>query len=123
MQIIATTLIVLGGLLCFANWMSVLQSILTKTFHSAVPLLGSGLLGSGMLLMSETRSWAWLAVPLDYGTIALIIASPHLIRDPRLFWKVGKQICAPVFIPSWDFHNANHYSTTCRTMWAYRNRH
>lgn len=81
MQIIATTLIVLGGLLCFANWMSVLQSILTKKFHSAVPFFGAGLLGSGMLLLPATRHWAWLAILLDYGTLAFIIALPHLIRE------------------------------------------
>jgi len=80
-QIIATTLIVLGGLLCFANWMSVLQSILTKKFHSAVPFFGAGLLGSGMLLLPATRHWAWLAILLDYGTLAFIIALPHLIRE------------------------------------------
>lgn len=80
-QIVATTLIVLGGLLCVANWLSVLQSILTKKFHSAVPFFGAGLLGGGMLLVPATRHWAWLAILLDYGTLAFIIALPHLIHE------------------------------------------
>lgn len=87
MQILATILIVLGGLLCFANWMSVLQSILTKKFHSAVPFFGAGLLGIGMLLMPSTRSWAWSAILLDYGTLALIIASPQLFCE---LWNTSK---------------------------------
>jgi len=62
--------------------MTVLQSWLTKKFHSAVPIFGAILLGVGMLLIPTTRYWAWLAIPLDYGTLALIIASPRLFREP-----------------------------------------
>lgn len=61
--------------------MSVVQSWLTKKFHSAFPFFGATLLGVGMLLIPATRYWAWLAIPLDYGTLTFIIASPRLFRD------------------------------------------
>jgi hypothetical protein len=64
---LAAILIVLGGLLCFANWMGFLQSWLTKKFHSAIPLFGAALLGAGMLLIPSTRYWA-----CQYDAAALV---------------------------------------------------
>lgn len=87
MQLLATILIVLGGLLCFANWMMVIQTARTKRFHSAVPFFGAGLLGCGMLLLPVTRHWAWSAILLDYGTLAFIVASPRLFSD---FWDTSR---------------------------------
>lgn len=72
---------VLGGLLSFANWWSVLQSYITKRFHSSVPLFGAALLGIGMMLNPTTRPYAWSALILDYGTLAFLIASPRMIRE------------------------------------------
>lgn len=34
-----------------------------------------------MLLIPTTRSYAWTALILDYGTLAFLIASPRLIRE------------------------------------------
>ena len=65
----------------------VIQTARTKKFHSAVPFFGAGLLGSGMLLLPATRHWAWSAILLDYGTLALIIASPQFVRD---FWNTSR---------------------------------
>ena len=39
-----------------------------------------------MLLVPAARNWAWLAILLDYGTLAFIVASPRLFRD---FWNTS----------------------------------
>jgi len=71
----------LGGLLSFANWWSVIQSYVTKRFHSSIPLFGAALLGTGMLLNPTTRPYAWSALISDYGTLAFLIALPRMIRE------------------------------------------
>lgn len=78
---IAAVLLVLGGLLAFANWSSLIWSFVTKRFHSSVPFFGALFLAAGMLLNPATRPYAWSALILDYGTLAFLIASPRLIRD------------------------------------------
>jgi hypothetical protein len=80
MQILATALIVFGGLLCLMNWMTLYQSHRTKKFHSAIPLFGAFLLGSGMFLIPATRHLAWIAIPLDYGTLILLFTLPQLLH-------------------------------------------
>ena len=80
-HIIAAVLMTLGGLLALANWWSVIWSNVTKRFHSAVPFVGAALLGAGMLMMPTTRTYAWTALILDYGTLAFLLASPRLIRE------------------------------------------
>jgi hypothetical protein len=77
----AIILISVGGLISFANWFSVIQSYRTKRFHSAVPLFGAVFLGAGMLASPATRAYALLAIIADYGTLALLLASPRLIRE------------------------------------------
>jgi hypothetical protein len=78
-QSIATILVVLGGLVCLMNWMMLYQSYRTKRFHSAVPLLGAFMLGFGMSLIPITRHFAWVAIPLDYGTLILLFALPQFL--------------------------------------------
>ncbi len=78
---------VLGGLLSLANWLGIFQSNITKRFHSPVPLIGAILLGTGMLLNPTARPYAWTALFLDWGTLALLISLPWLIRD---FWKTSR---------------------------------
>jgi hypothetical protein len=81
MNTLATVLMTIGGLLCFANWWSVISSCITRRFHSAVPLVGAALLGVGMFMNSATRPYAWSALILDYGTLAFLFASPRLIHE------------------------------------------
>jgi hypothetical protein len=85
MQILAAILIVLGSLLCFMNWMALYQSYRTKKFHSAVPLFGALMLGFGMSLIHTTRHFAWVAIPLDYGTLIFLFALPKLLYEA---WEV-----------------------------------
>jgi hypothetical protein len=85
--VIAISLVVLGGLIAVANWWSVISSFRTKRFHSAVPLLGAVLLGTGMFLLPATRPFCLIAVVIDYGTLALLLASPRLVRE---VWSTSK---------------------------------
>jgi hypothetical protein len=84
LELISGVLIVLGLLLSLANWFALYQSWRTKKFYSAIPLFGACMLGGGMLLLPATRGFAWLAIPFDYGTLAVIIASPLLLKE---FWS------------------------------------
>ena len=77
----------LGGLLSLANWWGIVQSKITKRFHSPVPLIGAVLLGAGMLLNPIARPYAWVAVFLDWGTLGLLISLPWLIRES---WKTSR---------------------------------
>jgi hypothetical protein len=78
---------ILGGLLAFANWSCLVSSIITKRFHSAVPIFGAVLLGAGMLMLPRIRSYAWFAVILDYGTLAFLFVCPGLIREA---WRTSR---------------------------------
>jgi hypothetical protein len=85
MKILATSLIVFGGLFCLMNWLMLYQSYRTKKFHSAIPLFGAFMLGFGMSLIPATRRFAWAAIPLDYGTLVLLFALPKLLCEG---WKI-----------------------------------
>jgi hypothetical protein len=79
--IIAAVSIALGGLVALGNWWNVFLSYHTKRFHSPVPLIGAGLLGSGMYVLPATRPYCWAALILDVGTLALLFAVPQIVRD------------------------------------------
>jgi hypothetical protein len=78
---VAAVLMALGGLVAFANWLSVYWSYHTKRFHSAVPLLGAALLGAGMFGLPATRPYCWIALIVDYGTLAMLFALPRLVQE------------------------------------------
>jgi hypothetical protein len=78
---VAATLMAFGGLIALANWWSLYWTYHTKQFHSAVPLLGAVLLATGMLILPATRPYCWIALALDYGTLALLLASPRIVRE------------------------------------------
>jgi hypothetical protein len=79
--IISLFLIVPGGLLAFANWWWLYLSYHTKRNYSPVPFFGAALLGIGMFNIPVTRPLCWMAVVLDYGTLAFIMASPRLAQE------------------------------------------
>lgn len=82
----AYALIGMGVLFSFLNWSTLVSSLLTNRFISPIPFAGSVPLGIGMLLLPETRLFAWLALVIDYGTLVLIIALPGLAYE---FWSTS----------------------------------
>jgi hypothetical protein len=87
MVIVAFALIAFGGLMCLLNWGALVASWRSKRFVSAVPLVGALPLGAGLLLLPETRPFAWLALIADYGTLILIIALPWIAYE---FWSTSR---------------------------------
>ena len=81
--------LVLGGLLASFNWYSIYASRKSGRFVSAVPLIGAALLVVGFLGIPQTRPYAWLGIIIDYGTLALIMASPRLMREAWLVSSVN----------------------------------
>jgi hypothetical protein len=77
----AYALIAIGGLLSLLNWGTLIASLCTKRFVSAVPLVGALPLGCGMAILPETRRFAWIALAVDYGTLVLIIALPGIAYE------------------------------------------
>lgn len=75
----AVTLIALGSVLALLNWYSLIASLCGDRFVSAVPLIGAFLLGSGMILLPQTRPFAWIALIADYGTLVFLIALPRIV--------------------------------------------
>ena len=53
----------------------------TGRFSSAVPLVGAVCLGTGAVLLPGVRPYAWVAILLDYGTLALLLGTPTIARE------------------------------------------
>jgi hypothetical protein len=87
MNVGAYALIAIGGFLSLVNWGTLVASLRSKRFVSAVPLIGAIPLGGGLALLPETRAFAWFALVADYGTLVLIIASPRLAYE---FWATSR---------------------------------
>ena len=80
-MVIPIVLIAFGVLMSLLNWGTVVASLRHKRFVSAVPLIGAIPLGCGLAMLPETRSFAWLAVFVDYGTFILIITLPRITYE------------------------------------------
>src|SRR5262245_16318242 len=87
MVVLAYALIAFGGLMSLLNWGTLVASLRTKRFVSAVPLVGALPLGAGLSLLPESRPYAWLALLADYGTLVLIIALPRIAHD---LWSTSR---------------------------------
>ena len=84
---IAVVFIGLGGVLSVLNWLSLYQTYRTGRFCSAIPLIGAFFLGCGLLILPETRPFAWVALIADYGTLIFLIAVPMLVLD---LWRTSR---------------------------------
>src|SRR5262245_50700968 len=84
---VAYALIVFGGLMCLLNWGTLVASLRSKRFVSAVPLVGALPLGAGLALLPASRPYAWLALVADYGTLVLIISLPRIAHE---FWSTSR---------------------------------
>lgn len=87
MAAIGITLIVLGSCVAALNWITLITTIRSGRFVSAVPLIGAALLGSGLTIVPQTRSYAWVALIADYGTLTLLVALPRLGHE---CWSVSR---------------------------------
>ncbi len=77
----------LGSLVALLNWFSVYHRSRTGRCSSPIPLVGAFFLGGGMLLHPAVRPFAWLALVLDYGTLALLLAVPWIVSEE---WKTSR---------------------------------
>ncbi len=86
-QVVALILMALGTLIVCMNWLMVVQTSRTGRSHSTVPLVGAGCLGVGLLLLPETRHYAWVALLLDFGTLFLLMCIPRILLEE---WKTSR---------------------------------
>jgi hypothetical protein len=77
----AAVLLTLGAVISLLNWSTLFRTWWTGRFCSAVPLVGAACLGAGALLLPSLRPYAWAAVLLDFGTLALLLAAPRIAQS------------------------------------------
>lgn len=87
LQVVAVALVSFGGLVALLNWLSLILTWYTGRFCSAVPLIGAAFLSGGMLLIPDTRPYAWVGVVADYGTLAFLLALPRIIEE---IWSTSR---------------------------------
>jgi hypothetical protein len=85
-QRIAVSLLAIGLLFSFMNWICVISTWRTGRYSSTVPFFGAALLGAGALLLPHLRPYAWAVALLDIGTV---LAVPHLPRLVREMWATS----------------------------------
>ena len=81
MNILAVISLAFGLLISFMNWYTIVQSSKSKKFVSSVPLIGAATLWWGLSSFEQTRSYAWTAVIIDYGTLMLIFGILYMFYD------------------------------------------
>lgn len=81
MYILAAIAVVIGTLICVANWCALIVSGRCHVF--VVPLVGAASLFLGVSGFPATESWAWLSPRADWGTLSLLIAVPQLYRQAQ----------------------------------------
>lgn len=86
-MIVAYVLIAIGGWVSLANWLSPVLSVRGKRNVSAIPVVGAVLLGLGLWLLPATRSFAWIALFADYGTLILIVSAPWIAKEMWLSYN------------------------------------
>jgi hypothetical protein len=82
-MILAILAIVLGGFICFCNWICLFRTLTTKKFHSVIPLIGAFFLGIGLVAIKSTRPYALLSIVADYGTMVFVLSIPYIIIHRR----------------------------------------
>lgn len=87
MTFMAIIMITLGSIISLLNWMTLYESRRTKKFVSSVPIFGALCLGLGLASFEKSRSYAFLCVVVDYGTLVFIISIPSLVKQ---FWEISR---------------------------------
>jgi hypothetical protein len=80
----AGILLALGAALSALNWSTVIRYWYTGRHSSPVPLFGAAFLAGGAWMLPAVRPYAWMAMFLDFGTLALLLGIPFLARE---FWS------------------------------------
>jgi hypothetical protein len=83
MSILAAIAVVIGTLICIANWYALIVTASGRRHVSVAPLVGATFLFVGLRGFPATESWAWLSPLADWGTLSLLIALPGLYRDAQ----------------------------------------
>lgn len=80
MQILAMISLALGILLSAFNWSTLFVSR-DDRHVSVAPLVGGVLVAIGLLGFESTRSYWWLAILIDFGTLSLAFALPVIVLE------------------------------------------
>jgi hypothetical protein len=83
MYILAAIAVVIGTLICIANWYALIVTASGRRHISVAPLVGATSLFFGLRGFPATESWAWLSPLADWGTLSLLIALPQLYRHAQ----------------------------------------
>jgi len=80
--IAGSLLILFGGFIAVMNWWILIRTMRDKQGVSFAPLLGGILLMLGLLLLpvDGLRTWCWVGLLLDFGSL------------PLLFWAIVEAI-------------------------------
>jgi len=83
MYILAAIAVVIGILICLANWYAFIVTASGSRHVSVAPLIGAASLFLGLRGFPATESWAWLSPLADWGTLSVLIAIPQLYRQAQ----------------------------------------
>ena len=103
MQILAAIAIAFGLLMSAFNRATLFPSRDDKNVSPA-PLVGGALLAIGFLGFETTRPYWWLAVFIDFGTLALLLALPMLISE---MWAHSDRNALHIFESTIDDRTVN----------------
>ena len=98
MQIWAVTALAFGLYISLFNWSTVFWSRPEKHV-SPIPLLGAGLVATGLLAFESTRGYWWLALFIDFGTLGLALVLPSLASQA---WLHSNRNVAYKFVDATD---------------------
>ena len=77
-SVLAALALSAGVFLAVFNWYAFYASARSDRQVSPVPLLGGLLLFFGLIGFEQTRSYAWLGIATDFGTLMLVYAIPSV---------------------------------------------
>lgn len=81
MDILASILIGVGGLIVLANYGCMAASLLRRRNVSPLPFIGGLLLFSGFLKIDSLRPFAWVGLMVDHTIMTFFLVVPRLIRE------------------------------------------
>ena len=86
-MIFGIILLAFGGFIAACNWTAPIISWRSGRNVSMVPLIGGALVGAGIYFLTGSAWWALLGIPLDLGTLTLIVSLPWLVNE---LWSTSR---------------------------------